>query len=337
VSNWEGVDKAELHVHLFGAIPPRVLPELARRHRVALPADTVEGLQKWFRFSDFAAFEQAFVTIAPCVQTADDLELIGREFARELAGQRVRYAEVMVSPAAVADSGIEICRQLEVLDRVRTWAHDKLNVDLRWIFDIIRSLPDARRRRYAADLTLEAALAGRAQGVVALGLSASEARYPPEQFAPWFERARAAGLHSVPHAGEHAGPESEWGAIRALGAERIAHGVRALEDPALVGYLAEHQIALDVCPTSNVRLGVYPSLAEHPLRRLMAAGVPVTVNGDDPTMFGVTLSDEVSTLGTEHGLDDGAISEIVANPPHEAGFVGTPDGFRFGFETHAAV
>src|SRR5262249_52192742 len=94
---------------------------------------------------------------------------------------------------------------------------------------------------------------------------------------------------------------------------------------------------LDVCPTSNVRLGVYPYLAEHPLRRLMAAGVPVTVNSDDPTMFGVTLSDEVATLGTEHGLDDGAISEIVANPPHEAGFVGTPDGLRLGFETHGAV
>lgn len=265
------------------------------------------------------------MTLRPCVQTADDLELIGREFARELAGQRVRYAEVMVSPAAVADRGIDITRQLEVLDRVRLWARDELDVDLRWIFDIIRSLPEARQRRHAADLTLEAALAGRAHGVVALGLSAAEAGYPPEQFAPWFERARAAGLHSVPHAGEHAGPESVWGAIRALSAERIAHGVRAIEDPALVSYLVEHRIALDVCPTSNVRLGVYPSLAEHPLRRLMAAGVPVTVNSDNPTMFGVTLYDEVAMLSTQHGLDDGAISEVVAN------------GFRFGFETHAAV
>lgn len=324
MSTWEGVAKAELHVHLFGAIPPRVLLELARRHRVALPADTVEGLQKWLRFSDFAGLKRAFVTLRPCVRTADDLELIGREFAKELAGQRVRYAEVMVSPAAVADSGIEISRQLQVLDSVRLWARDELDVDLRWIFDIIRSLPDARQRRRAADLTLEAALAGRAQGVVALGLSAAEAGYPPEQFAPWFERARAAGLHSVPHAGEHAGPESVWGAIRVLGAERIAHGVRAIEDAGLVSYLAEHQIPLDVCPTSNVRLGVYPSLTEHPLRRLMAASVPVTVNSDDPTMFAVTLNDEVARLSSEHGLDDGAIAEIVAN------------GFRFGFDAHAA-
>ena len=125
-----------------------------------------------------------------------------------------------------------------------------------------------------------------------------------------------------PHAGEHAGPESVWGAIRALAAERIPHGVRAVEDPALVSYLVEHQIALDVCPTSNVRLGVHPSLAEH---RLMAAGVPMTINSDDPTMFEVTLNDEVAMLSTEHVLDDGAISEIVAN------------GFRFGFETHATV
>lgn len=385
MSNWEGVVKAELHVHLFGAIPPRVLLELAHRHRVALPADTVEGLGKWLggcanrarrifgahaphlaarrlrssltyspnrlppvlvagppseapghqishrpllaqpRFSDFAGFEEAFVTIGPCVQTADDVELIGREFARELSGQRVRYAEVMISPAAVADAGIEISQQLEVLESVRIWARDELEVDLRWIFDINRSLPDTRRRLRAADLTLEAALAGRAQGVVALGLSSAEAGHPPEQFAPWFERARAAGLHSVPHAGEHAGPESVWGAINALGAERIAHGVRAIEDPALVTYLAEHQIALDVCPTSNVRLGVYPSLSAHPLRRLMAAGVPVTISTDDPTMFGVTLNDEVAMLSAEHGLDDGVISDIVAN------------AFRFGFEAHAAV
>ena len=201
MSTWEGVAKVELHVHLFGAIPPRVLLELARRHRVALPADTVEGLRKWPRFSDFAGFEEAFVTIASCVQTADDMELIGRKFVRELSGQRVRYAEVMISPAAVADAGIEISRQLEVLESVRMWASDELEVDLRWIFDINRRLPDTRRRLRAADLTLEAALAGRERGVVALGLSAAEAGYPPEQFAPWFERARSAGLHSVPHAG----------------------------------------------------------------------------------------------------------------------------------------
>ena len=130
------------------------------------------------------------------------------------------------------------------------------------------------------------------EGVVALGVVGLVTVSPPEAFAPWFDRARTAGLHVTPHAGETSGPESVWAALRVLGAERIGHGVRAVEDPALVAYLAEHHIALEVCPTSNVRLGVFPSLATHPLRRLYDAGVPVTVNSDDPPLFNTTLTDE---------------------------------------------
>jgi len=141
--------------------------------------------------------------------------------------------------------------------------------------------------------------------VVALGLGGAEEGYPSEQFAPWFERARAAGLHSTPHAGEGAGPESIWGAVRALGAERIGHGVRAIEDPTLVAYLAEQGIALEVCPTSNVRLGIYRDYADHPLARLHAACVPITVNSDDPCLFGTTLTDEVALLDTRCWLGCG--------------------------------
>jgi len=159
----------------------------------------------------------------------------------------------------------------------------------------------------------DAAIAGQADGVVALGLGGIEPGHPPEPFAPWFERARAAGLHSAPHAGETAGPASVWGALHALEAERIGHGVRANEDPALVEYLAERGIPLEVCPTSNVRIGVYPDLAAHPLPRLHAAGVIVTINSDDPPLFNTTLNDEVVLLGNPFGLGVPAIDEILLN------------------------
>lgn len=320
---FDSAPKAELHLHLFGAIPPAILLELARRNRVYLPADTVAGLRAGFRFRDFDHFSEILRTLRPCVQTAEDLEVITYELGRQLAAQHVRYAEVMVTPMGLELRGIRYPASLETMNRARARVRTDFGLELRWIFDFNRSVPDEAECRYWADYATEVAIAGRDGGVVALGLSGAEDGNPPEQFAPWFERARAAGLHSVPHAGEHAGPESVWGAISALGAERVAHGVRAVEDPALVAHLAEHRIPLDVCPTSNVCLGVYRSRAAHPLPRLHRAGVPVTVNSDNPTMFGVTLNDEIAGLSTELGLDDAAVAEIIDN------------GFRFGFQAEA--
>jgi adenosine deaminase len=150
-------------------------------------------------------------------------------------------------------------------------------------------------------------------GVVALGLGGLEVDYPPEWFAKWFDQARAAGLHSIPHAGETGGPASVWGAIRALGAERIGHGVRAIEDPELMAYLAEKQIPLEICPTSNVRLGVYPSLEDHPFPRLYKAGIPLTINSDDPPLFNTTLNDEVALLSSAFHYDQNTINELLLN------------------------
>jgi adenosine deaminase len=152
-----------------------------------------------------------------------------------------------------------------------------------------------------------------AEGVVALGLGGLETGYPPEMFAPWFDRGRRAGLHSDPHAGELEGPASIWGAIRTLGAERLGHGVRAIEDPALVAYLAEHRLPIETNPTSNIRLGVYPHLEAYPLRRLHEAGVPLTVNSDDPPLFNTTLTDELALLITPFGFDLDAIDDILLN------------------------
>lgn len=311
--------KAELHVHLFGAIPPQVLRDLARRKGVELPSELA------MRYRDFDHLAETFRALRPLVTTAGELELITYELGRELAAQCVRYVEVMTTPGAVAARGIDYPEQISAMNRARERARTDFDIEIRWIFDIPRSGVGGDSARYWAEYTTEAAIDGLGRGVVALGLSGPEAGHPPEEFAPWFERARAAGLHSVPHAGEHAGPQSVWGALHALGADRIAHGVRAVEDPELIAYLAKNGIALDVCPTSNVCLGVYPSLADHPLRQLHESGVPITVNSDDPTMFGTTLNEEVAALTGPLGLSEAAAAEIVAN------------GFRFALDWETAA
>lgn len=305
--------KAELHVHLEGAIRPATLLELARRNRVDLPADSVEGLQRWFVYRDFPHFIEIFVKATSCLKTVEDYELIVYELGTEMARQNVRYAEVTFSPSSHTWMGIPHDVWFSGLRRGRERAERELGVRIRWEFDIVRAMTDASTLHPKAEHTLQAAIDGMADGVVTLGLGGNEAAAPPEPFAPYFERARAAGLRSSPHAGEHAGPASIWGAIRALGAERISHGVRAFEDPALVEYLAAQRIPLALAPTSNLCLGVYPSLAEHPLRRLHEAGVIVTVNSDDPPLFNTTLNDEVTLLASAFACDLETIDAILLN------------------------
>jgi adenosine deaminase len=303
--------KVELHVHLEGAIRPATLLELARRNRVDLPADTVDGLRQWFVYRDFSHFIKIFVTATRCLCTAEDYELIVYEFGAEMARQNVRYAEVTFSPSTHVWMGRPWEMVFRGLTRGRERAEAAFGVRIRWIFDIVRGVSDPGTLIPKADYTTGAAIDGMRDGVVALGLGGMEDGAPPEPFAPQFARARSAGLHAVPHAGEHAGPESIWGAIRSLGAERIAHGVRAIEDPALVAHLAERRIPLEVCPTSNICLGVYPDLDAHPLRRLREAGVIVTINSDDPPLFNTTLNDEVALLAGAFGFDADTIDAIL--------------------------
>jgi aminodeoxyfutalosine deaminase len=304
--------KAHLHVHLEGSILPETLLTLARRNGVTLPADSVEGLRAWFAFRDFDHFIEVYLTITRCLRTAEDYELIAYEFGAEMARQQARYAEVTFSPSTHEALGVPFDTQFTGLTRGRARARDDFGVEMAWTFDIVRNIAPERRDQWA-DYTLARAIEGMRDGVIALGLGGAEVGYPPEAFAMWFDRAREAGLHCIPHAGETGGPESVWGAIRALGAERIGHGVRSIEDPALVEYLAEHNLALEICPTSNLRLGVYPDYVAHPLRRLYEAGVPVTINADDPPLFNTTLNDEVELLATAFGLSLGEIDAILLN------------------------
>ncbi len=305
--------KVELHVHLEGSIRPATLLTLAERNHVLLPATTEAGLRDWFTYRDFDHFIEMYVACTRCLRTAEDYELVVYEFGAEMARQNVRYAEVTFSPSTNWVFGVPREVWFPGLTRGRAQAYADFGVAINWVFNIVRSWTDETRTTPTAEYTTRVAIEGMDDGVVALGLGGSEVGRPPEPFAPWFDRARAAGLHSDPHAGEIAGPESIWGALRALGAERIGHGVRAIEDPTLVAWLVARRIPLEINPTSNVRLGVYPNLAAHPLRQLHDAGVIVTVNSDDPPLFNTTLNDEVALLAEPFGLAVAAIDAILLN------------------------
>jgi adenosine deaminase len=306
------IPKAELHLHLEGSIQPATVLELARRHRIDLPAADEAGLRRWFAFRDFDHFIEVYVLITRCLREVEDYALIVRELGVNLAAQNCGYAEVTFTPGTHKWLGIEQETWWTGLIEGRRQARELHGVEIRWVFDIVRNA-DFGTEEAKADYTLRTALEGMADGVVAFGLGGGEAGYPPEPWAPWFERAIAGGLRSAPHAGEHAGPDSIWGAINALGAERIGHGVRAIEDPVLVDYLREHHIPIELNPTSNVRLGVARSLEEHPLPRLLEAGVPLTVNSDDPPLFETTLTAEYLALAGPMSLSLDQVDQIALN------------------------
>ena len=300
--------KAELHVHLEGSIDPATLLTLAERNGVALPADDVEGLRDFYRFSDFDHFIRVYFAIANCLQTHDDYSLIAFEFGAKMARQNIHYAEVTFTPHTnVVNTGLPFAQILAALNEGRRRAEEEFDVRFRWVLDIVRDDPKSRHQ------VAEWAASAADDGVVGFGLGGTEKGHPPEWFADAYAVAREAGLHSVPHAGEVAGPESVWGAIRALGAERIGHGVRSVEDPLLVDYLREHQIPLEVCPTSNVCLGVYASYEEHPIRWLWDNGVYVTVNSDDPPMFNTDLVGEYQALADHLGFEAADLERLSLN------------------------
>ncbi|QOC92665.1 adenosine deaminase [Micromonospora craniellae] len=283
-----GLPKVELHVHHVGSASPRIVAELAARHegRTPVPADP-DLLADYFVFRDFAHFIELYLSVVDLIRDQEDVWILTHEVARELARQQVRYAELTVTPYSHVSRGIPAPAFCEAIEDARKRAAADFGIELRWCFDIPgeAGLP-------AAEETLRISLDERPDGLVSFGLGGPEIGVPRPQFKPYFDQARAAGLHSVPHAGETTGPQTVWDALRELRAERIGHGISAAQDPELLAYLAERQIAMEVCPTSNVRTRAVAAIEEHPLPALVEAGLLVTINSDDPPMFGTTLDDE---------------------------------------------
>jgi aminodeoxyfutalosine deaminase len=301
-----GLPKAELHVHHVGSASPRIVAELARRHPGTVPSDP-GALREFFRFRDFAHFIEVYLAVVDLVRTPEDVRLLTYEVARELATeQQVRYVELTCTPHTSVIAGVPIEGYTEAIEDARVAAERDFDLVMRWIYDIPGELGVP-----GADATLGYVLDHAPDALVALGLGGPEIGVPRPQFRPHFEAARAAGLRAVPHAGETTGPGTVWDALHHLGAERIGHGTSASQDPELLTYLAEHRIPLEVCPSSNVATRAVESLAEHPLPVFVAAGVPVTINSDDPPMFGTTLNREYAVAVDLLDLDERGVADLA--------------------------
>ncbi len=310
---------------------PRTLLALARRRRIALPAEDEEGLREWFRFRDFDHFVEIYLACSRCLRDPEDFQRLLADFADDQASQRVRYCEVHFTIGTHWRNGANPGELLDALAESIAEAERLDGVTIRLIPDIVRDVPDA------ADLTLEWALTGARRGVVAaLGLSGREAVSPSEPFAEHFAEAARRGLHRVAHAGEHAGPPSIRAALESCRAERIGHGVRALEDPGLVAVLRDLGVPLEVCPSSNVCLGVVPDLAHHPFDALRRAGLEVTVNTDDPPLFETSLNEEYLRLAQTFAYDAEELVELAVAAARHA-FLAEPARRRLADELRAAA
>jgi aminodeoxyfutalosine deaminase len=277
--------KIELHVHLEGTVRARTLLQIGKRNRVPLPADSVEGLAELYQFRDFADFIEVWGLTTGALRTARDFRQVVVDYAAEAASQGAIYIEGIFTPAEPAGRGCDWNEVFTGYCDGAQQAAEQHGVQVRLTPDIPRGYP-----LEMAELTARHAVNYRDRGVVGIGLGGPEAEYPPEPFARAFQIAREGGLGSVPHAGEGVGAASVRGALDGLGADRIRHGLGAVEDPGLLRELAARGVVLDVCPISNLRTGVVGSLAEHPLPELAAAGVACSVSTDDPAMFGTDLT-----------------------------------------------
>jgi aminodeoxyfutalosine deaminase len=282
--------KIELHVHLEGTVRPAALLDIARRNGVPLPANSVDELAEMYAFRDFAHFIDIWILTTRALRTERDFRRIVVDYAHEAARHGAVYVEGIFSPAERVKYGPSWDEVFSGFCDGAQEARESTGVDVRLTPDIPRDLEADPLE--GADLTVRYAAKYRDRGVVGVGLGGMEASHPPEPFAPALRRAKEHGLGSVPHAGEVVGPASVRGAVDALAADRVRHGIRAVDDPALLDELADRGIVLDVCPTSNVRTGAAASLEVHPLPQLLGAGVACSIGTDDPAMFDTDLGRE---------------------------------------------
>ncbi|MFD9222066.1 adenosine deaminase [Streptomyces sp. NPDC060064] len=303
-----GLPKAELHVHHVGSASPRIVAELAARHPDSKVPTDPEALADYFTFTDFAHFIEVYLSVVDLIRTPEDVRLLTFEVARDMARQNIRYAELTVTPFSSTRRGIDEVAFMLAIEDARKAAEAELGVVLRWCFDI-----PGEAGLEAAEETARLAVDLHPEGLVSFGLGGPEIGVERPQFKPYFDRAIAAGLHSVPHAGETTGPQTIWDALNELGAERIGHGTSATQDPALLAYLAEHRIPLEVCPTSNIATRAVTDLDEHPIKEMVEAGVLVTINSDDPPMFGTDLNNEYAVAARLLELDERGLAALAKN------------------------
>lgn len=293
---------AELHLHLEGSIEPETLRDIDSTL-------TSEEIAAATTYTDFDGFIQSYIWVNRRLQTPQHYAIAARHLFEKLYAENISYAEVTLSTGMMLWKGQDAAAIYEAVQHEALCAR----IGVRWILDAVRQFGAE-----AAKPVFELAAERVHDGVVAIGLGGFEAGAPASDFAELYQRARDRGLHTVCHAGETTNAQNVWDAL-AIGAERIGHGIRAIEDPALVTHLREKNIPLEICITSNIRTGAVATLADHPVRKLFEAGVPIVLNTDDPALFGCTLPGEFRLARDRFGFSDEELSVIASR------------GFEFSF------
>ena len=323
--------KAELHLHLEGAVAPETLIELSRRHDPE-PL-TLAQAEALYQYTDFHGFLMAFKAVTERLRTADDYELITYKMLERLAAQGIVHAEVYVAVGVVYFWGRSEFEPLFAgMERGRERAEKDFGISMFWIFDAVRHFgvePAARVFRKAAEMQREF------PSIVGIGIGGDERKGPAELFRDLYSEARDAGLRLTAHAGEAVGPESIWGALN-IGAERLGHALTAIYDEELMHLLAERQLPLEICVTSNLKTGCCLQLEEHPVQQYFDSGLMVTLNSDDPAMFGSDLEGEFLLARHEFGFTEEHLRELAANSL-EASFLSAEQKVRWLHQIERSV
>ena len=300
---YDRLPKVELHLHLEGAIPDDALWQLVQKYGGDADVQDPAALKDKFQYRDFPHFIETWLWKNQFLREYDDLTFIAEAAARDLASQNIRYAEAFYSPPDFFKQGLNT---QQITEAVRRGLDRVPQIEIALVADLVRDFGPQR-----AAITLNEINEVKQFGVVGVGIGGSEQNFPPEQFEAVFARARQLGFHTSAHAGEAAGPESIWGAIRTLQVDRIGHGTRAEEDGSLVDYLVDHEVPIEMCPLSNVRTGVVASYADHPVRRYFERGILLSINTDDPKMFGNSLAEEYRLLVEQKGFTPAEIRTLI--------------------------
>jgi adenosine deaminase/aminodeoxyfutalosine deaminase len=306
-----GLPKAELHLHLEGAIEPATLLDIQHSHGLTTTLPEVEAL---YQYSDFTGFLASFKNITEHLKTPADYELITYRLMERLKAENVLHAEVYISAGVCLFRKQNFAAIFEGLERGRVRGARDFGVSLLWIFDAVRQFGSAEAQRVA-----ELAVQYQDRNVVGFGMGGDERKAGPELFREVYAYGAEHGLRLTAHAGETAGPESIWGALN-LRAERIGHGLTGQQDPDLIQEFAERQIPVEICVTSNLKTGVCPSITAHPVRTYFDQGVMITLNSDDPAMFATSLAREYQLVQEQFGFTEEHLRELARNS-FEAAFL----------------
>lgn len=303
----KNIPKAELHIHIEGSLEPELMFALAQRNKISLPYSSIDEIRAAYHFENLQSFLDLYYAGAAVLQTEQDFYDLTRSYLERCADQNVRHTEIFFDPQTHTNRGIPFEKVHSGIYRALQDAKDEWGITSSLILCFLRHLSAE-----SAMETLEQALPFKAS-LIAVGLDSSEWGHPPSKFQKVFERARSEGFLTVAHAGEEGPAEYIWEAIQLLGVSRIDHGVRCVEDPELVDYLAKNEIPLTVCPLSNIKLCVFDSMQQHNLKHLLDLGLCVTVNSDDPSYFGGYIAENYEAVQTALHLSRQNIYQLVKN------------------------